>query len=166
MHRIRSRSTRSLAILALTVPFLFASLVLLPGAASAGGTSTPRPRAVFCAAQGTLGAIVVFNNCSRNSESDGHGVTLAFELHASGTDVVTWNNLATVTFSYHAVLVRKDRCFGHPTTLEVSLTGNVISNGNLPAGDPGVTGPVKATLCEAPVGSTYHVTLAHGTFKI
>ncbi len=168
MHRIRSRSVRLLLIPALTLPFVCAAVLALPGAASAKGG--PKPKAAVCSSlSGNTGSTVSLSGCTSgaNPETGGGGTFSTFSLNPSGTDTVTWNNGAKVTFSSNGGLTPKDKCAGAPTTLEAKISGAVISNSNLPAGDPGVKSPVKATVCATPAGGpNFTVKLAKGTFKI
>jgi hypothetical protein len=76
-----------------------------------------------------------------------------------GEATVTWANGSTTTFTYTAVSVplfvisrggarvvnKKWRCTGQAS--QSDLTGAIMGNANLPVGDGGLKGRVKATIC-------------------
>jgi hypothetical protein len=157
---------------ALTVPAL-AIAMLAPGVASA---RTPKPKAVkgLCTAlSGNALSTVTVSGCSPAPNAPGTG-SFVFSAATSGTSSITWSNGSKTTFTYKTKLTsptktKKGAQVANPKfhcpsgdIIEVALKGKIpkTGNSNLPAGDTGLKGAVKGTIC---VTNTENVSLLPGT---
>jgi hypothetical protein len=158
---------------ALTVPAL-AVAMLVPGVASA---KTPKPKPVkgLCTAlSGNALATVTVSGCSPAPNAPGNGSFVFNGAATSGTSSITWSNGAKTTFTYKTKLTsptktKKGAQVANPKfhcpsgdIIQVALKGKIpkTGNSNLPAGDSGLKGAVKGTIC---VTNTENVTLLPGT---
>jgi len=180
MHGVLTvRPFRSLGVLVATtaVPVLVVALVA-PGVASA---STPKAVKGSCtslsgdAKQKTGPDEPTLRGCTPSPNADGSGTFQFLAGATSGSSMITWSNGATTTFSFKTkvlyynevkkgaiVINPKFRC--PPDDLaEAILKGKVTGNGDLPSGDTGLTGAVKATVC---VDGSENLTLLSGKFSL
>lgn len=159
-----------IAVPALAVPLALAAVLVLPGAASA---KTAKPKPAKCTSvSGNTQTGVHLSGCTNGgtaNETGGGGTFTTFALSPIGTQVITWNNGATLTVTTSGGVAKKDKCPGAPATIEATVASTgPITNGNLPAGDPGIKGRVKAIICATEINNnpvTYSVTLAKGVWK-
>jgi hypothetical protein len=159
---------------ALAIPML-AVTVLFPGAASAGS----KPKAVkgTCTSlSGNAGISTgpgspMLSGCSPAPNAPGTG-GFTFPFASSGTSVIHWSNGSTTTFSFSTKLTSptktkkgatvpnpKFHCASGDVT-QAALKGKITGNGSLPAGDTGLKGNIKATVCVTP---TFNISLLPGT---
>ena len=172
-----SRSRHALTLVsAVAIPMLAVS-VLFPGAASAGS----KPKAVTGSCTGLNGnagtmtgpGSPMLTGCSPSPNAPGTG-SFTFPFAASGTSIIHWSNGATTTFSYKTKLTlptktKKGATVANPKfhcpagdETEAALKGKIpkTGNGSLPAGDTGLKGSIKATVCVTP---TLQISLLAGT---
>jgi len=170
MNRKHARHT----LTALAVPTLVAA-VALPATAWAG--SKPKPVKATCTALSgnAVTPPVTISGCSPAPNAPGSG-TFTFPFAASGSSTITWSNGATTSFSFSTkeidptkttskgtVANKKFKCPAGDT-VQADLKGKVTGNGSLPAGDTGLKGSVKGTIC---VDASFDVSLLAGTiFKL
>ena len=130
MLRIRSRSIRLLAVPALTLPFVCAAVLALPGTASA--SSGPKGKIVCTTLSGSLGSgTITISGCSGTAVpgTGGSSMPLSIGLLASGGPV-TWVNNNVTNFAAPVLASSKaiKHCPGYvkppkggPTPAEPSL---------------------------------------------
>src|ERR1700722_4225211 len=159
MHQSRSRTVITL-VSALAIPLL-AVTVVLPGVASAS-----KPKAVKGVCTHLSGNAAISSGPGAPSLSGrapppnapGTG-SFTFPFASSGTSVIHWSNGSTTTFTFSTKLTAptkthkneqvpnpKFHCPSGDLT-QAALKGKVKSNGSLPAGDTGLKGSIKATVC-------------------
>jgi len=173
MHRSRSRYALTV-VSALAIPML-AVTVLFPGAASAG--SKPKATKGVCthlSGNAATPGSPTITGCTPIPNADGTG-TFTFPFASSGTTTITWANGATTKFTFTSkttapTKTKKGATVPNPKfkcpagdTVEAALKGKIPNsggNGNLPVGDTGLKGSVKATVC---VSATFNVSLLAGT---
>jgi hypothetical protein len=97
MHRIRSRSVRLLLVPALTVPFVLAAVLALPGAASAK-SSGPKGKITCTGMNGTETGTITISGCSGTAVPGTGGASKPLTVASLATGgPVTWvNNNVTV----------------------------------------------------------------------
>jgi hypothetical protein len=103
MHRIRSRSVRFLLVPALTLPFVCAAVLALPGAASA--SSGPKGKIACTTMSGSVSsATITISGCSGTAVpgTGGSSVPLSISVLASGGPV-NWVNGKVTTFAAPAL---------------------------------------------------------------
>jgi hypothetical protein len=172
-----SRARYALTLVsAVAIPML-AVTVLFPGAASAS-----KPKAVkgLCTGlNGNAGIMTgpgspMLTGCSPAPNAPGTG-SFTFPFAASGTSTIHWSNGSTTKFSYTTKLTTptkskkgvmvansKFHCPSGDVT-EAALKGKIPNsggNGSLPAGDTGLKGSIKATVC---VTAGFQISLLAGT---
>jgi hypothetical protein len=133
---VRSRKFRACMGAALATPVTFAALALPASQAHA----TPLVSRTTCSALKGTSASPTAKLRGCTEATTGGGGTIAGT--GPNTDVVTWKNSGTTTFTYTHVLLSKDAC---PTgSDEYKWTGTVTaSTGSASA----VTGSVKSLIC-------------------
>jgi hypothetical protein len=99
MLRTRSRSIRLLAVPALTLPFVCAAVLVLPGAASAK-SSGPKGKITCTSMNGTTTGTITISGCSGTAVpgTGGSSKPLTVASLATGGNV-TWINNQVTTFS-------------------------------------------------------------------
>ncbi len=176
MPRSRSRTALTL-VSTLAVPVL-AIAVLFPGAASA--THRPKPTKGTCThLSGNAGipGSPTLTGCSPSPNAPGTG-TFTFPFAPTGTSTIHWANGSSTSFTFSSKVIlptKSKKVHGVSTQvanpkfhchasdqLQAALKGKIPTTGNhnLPAGDTGLKGSVKATIC---VSTTFDVTLLAGT---
>ncbi len=176
MQQSRARHVVTL-VSALALPML-AVTILLPGAASA----TSRPKAVKGACTHLTGNYTItsgpgsptLSGCSPSPNAPGTG-TFTFPAATSGTTTIHWSNGSTTKFTFSTKITLPDKTkkgvsvpnskFHCPSgdQLEAALKGKIPNSGgnaNLPSGDTGLKGSVKATVC---VTATNQISLLANT---
>jgi hypothetical protein len=148
---MRSRTFRACLAPALAMPVTFAVLALPASQAHA----TPLTSRTTCSALKGNSATTTAKLRGCTEATTGGGGTIAGT--GPNTDVVTWTNSGTTTFTYTHVLVSKDAC---PTgSDEYKWTGTVTASTGSASG---ITGAVKALICVTN-NSKAKATLLQGT---
>jgi hypothetical protein len=176
MQQSRARHVVTL-VSALAIPML-AVTILIPGAASA----TPKPKAVKGTCTHLAGNFTVtsgsmapkLSGCSPSPNAPGTG-TFTFPAATSGNTTIHWSNGSSTKFSFTTKLTLPTKMkkgasvanskFHCPSgdQIEAALKGKIPNSGgnaNLPTGDTGLKGAVKATVC---VSATDQISLLSGT---
>jgi len=146
--------------------------VLAPGASA---SSKPKPVKGSCSTlSGNATGTVSVGGCTPSPNAPGTGVFHFAAAATSGTSSISWSNGSTTTFSFSTketlpTKTKKGATVPNPKfhcasgdIIEVALHGAIPGNGNsgLPAGDTGLKGSIKGTIC---VTSTEDLSLLPGT---
>ncbi len=179
MQRSRLRHI-VMTVSVIAAPTLLAT-VLLPGTATAGN---PGPVATtgVCTALSGNGAVTsgpgvpTLSGCTPSPNADGTGTftfpaRFPFVITIPFSVTITWANGATTTFTFKSIKAPnavkrngkpnpKFLCPFYDSQLFLKGTIPKTGNGNLPRGDAGLKGTVKATFC---VDGSDNVSLLAGT---